>query len=306
MATTISKGGLGISTEYASAIYGIFAGCLYLAALPGGWITDNYLGQKKALFLGSFIIALGHISIALSILSTPMFFLGLTFIVIGTGFFKTSASVTVGMLYKQNDTRCDTGYTIFYIGINIGAFIAPLICGFVQAKWNYHLGFGIGGLGMLISLLILYFKAAPELEEFHKNCTLKQNWEQPFKKSKNLTLIPNISLLSIIGFFLIFINLVDINPIILSKKTSSYNFIMFGNFIYLFVFKVLNKREKQQLTILIVLFFAATFFGVLLNKNLPLIIFLCKILQIEIFLIGKFQQTGFNLLIQFLSSYLLL
>ncbi|EOH4278170.1 amino acid transporter [Campylobacter jejuni] len=77
MATTISKGGLGISTEYASAIYGIFAGCLYLAALPGGWITDNYLGQKKALFLGSFIIALGHISIALSILSTPIFFLGL-------------------------------------------------------------------------------------------------------------------------------------------------------------------------------------------------------------------------------------
>ncbi|HAA1543790.1 TPA_asm: peptide transporter [Campylobacter jejuni] len=61
-----------------------------------------------------------------------------SFIVIGTGFFKTSASVTVGMLYKQNDTRCDTGYTIFYIGINIGAFIAPLICGFVQAKWNYH------------------------------------------------------------------------------------------------------------------------------------------------------------------------
>ncbi|EOI8776999.1 amino acid transporter [Campylobacter jejuni] len=102
----------------------------------------------------------------------------------GTGFFKTSASVTVGMLYKQNDTRCDTGYTIFYIGINIGAFIAPLICGFVQAKWNYHLGFGIGGLGMLISLLILYFKAAPELEEFLKNCTLKQNWEQPFKKVK--------------------------------------------------------------------------------------------------------------------------
>ncbi|EAH6451299.1 MFS transporter [Campylobacter jejuni] len=307
MATTISKGGLGISTEYASAIYGIFAGCLYLAALPGGWITDNYLGQKKALFLGSFIIALGHISIALSILSTPIFFLGLTFIVIGTGFFKTSASVTVGMLYKQNDTRCDTGYTIFYIGINIGAFIAPLICGFVQAKWNYHLGFGIGGLGMLISLLILYFKATPELEEFHKNCTLKQNWGQPFKKSKNLTLILSISLLSIIGFFLIFINLADINPIILSKKLLIVILLcLVIYFIYLFVFKTLNKREKQQLTILIVLFFAAIFFGALLNKNLPLIIFLRKILQIEIFLIGKFQQTGFNLLIQFLSSYLLL
>ncbi|EOJ2287899.1 hypothetical protein ACM1K8_000946 [Campylobacter jejuni] len=73
----------------------------------------------------------------------------------------------------------------FIIGINIGAFIAPLICGFVQAKWNYHLGFCIGGgVDMLISLLILYFKAIPELEEFHKNCTLKQNWEQPFKKVK--------------------------------------------------------------------------------------------------------------------------
>ncbi|GKX95715.1 hypothetical protein THJ032_11170 [Campylobacter jejuni] len=75
------------------------------------------------------------------------------------------------------------------------------------------LGFVIGGLGMLISLLILYFKAALELEEFHKNCTLKQNWEQPFKKVKNLTLILSISLLSIIGFFLMFINLVNINPI---------------------------------------------------------------------------------------------
>ncbi|HFU5739966.1 TPA: di-/tripeptide transporter domain protein [Campylobacter jejuni] len=86
---------------------------------------------------------------------------------------------------------------------------------------------------MLISLLILYFKAVPELEEFHKNCTLKQNWEQPFKKSKNLTLILSISLLSIIGFFLIFINLVDINLMILSKKL----FAMFGKFIsYIFLF----------------------------------------------------------------------
>ncbi|EAL9915509.1 peptide transporter [Campylobacter jejuni] len=95
-------------------------------------------------------------SIALSILSTPMFFLGLTFIIIGTGFFKTSASVTVGMLYKQNDTRCDTGYMIFYIGINIGAFIAPLICGFVQAKWNYHLGFCIEGGGRYANLFAYF------------------------------------------------------------------------------------------------------------------------------------------------------
>ncbi len=151
-------------------------------------------------------------------------------------------------------------------------------------------------------MLILYFKAIPELEEFHKNYTLKRNWEQPFKKSKNLTLILSISLLSIIGFFLIFINLADINPIILSKKLLIVILLcLVIYFIYLFVFKTLNKREKQQLTILIVLFFAATFFGILLNKNLLLIIFLRKILQIEIFLIGKFQQTGFNLLIQFLS-----
>ncbi|EKM6655022.1 hypothetical protein PVB03_000442 [Campylobacter jejuni] len=110
---------------------------MYLAALPGGWITDNYLGQKKALFLGSFIIALGHISIALSILSTPMFFLGLTFIVIGTGFFKTNASVTVGMLYKQNNTRYNTGYTIFYIGINTGTFITPLYMWFCSSKMEF-------------------------------------------------------------------------------------------------------------------------------------------------------------------------
>ncbi len=88
------------------------------------------------------------------------------------------------MLYKQNNTRCNTGYTIFYIGINTGTFITPLICGFVQAKWNLSFRIWLGDLGMLISLLILYFKVALELEEFHKNCTLKQNWEQPFKKVK--------------------------------------------------------------------------------------------------------------------------
>lgn len=84
---------------------------------------------------------------------------------------------------------------------------------FCSSKMELSFRIWLGGLGMLISLLILYFKAAPELEEFHKNYTLKQNWEQPFKKVKNLTLILSISLLSIIGFFLMFINLVNINPI---------------------------------------------------------------------------------------------
>lgn len=84
---------------------------------------------------------------------------------------------------------------------------------FCSSKMELSFRIWLGGLGMLISLLILYFKAVPELEEFHKNCTLKQNWKQPFKKVKNLTLILSISLLSIIGFFLMFINLVNINPI---------------------------------------------------------------------------------------------
>lgn len=115
--------------------------------MPGGWLADNWLGQRLAVWYGSIFIALGHLSIALSAFwSQNLFFIGLLLIVLGTGLFKTCVTVMVGTLYKKDDTRRDGGFSLFYMGINMGSFIAPLITGFLVRDYGWHWGFGIGGI----------------------------------------------------------------------------------------------------------------------------------------------------------------
>ena len=167
MVATVGSGGFGFDEVTASAIYGIFAGSLYLAAVPGGWLADNWLGQERALWWGSVIIALGHLCIALSaIFGMSLFFVGLICIVLGSGLFKTCISVMVGALYKKGDVRRDGGFTLFYMGINIGALLAALIVGVFKEKGMWHAGFGVGGIGMLISLLIYRFSAQKTLTHY--------------------------------------------------------------------------------------------------------------------------------------------
>ncbi|ELU7404079.1 di-/tripeptide transporter [Campylobacter jejuni subsp. doylei] len=266
ISAAIVYGGLGIERENASAIVGIFGGCLYLASLPGGWLADNYLGQKRAILLGSIIIALGHLCIALSIFHSFMFFLGLALIVIGTGLFKTCASVMVGMLYKKDDARRDSGFTLFYMGINIGAFIAPLICGFLQKEYGWHFGFGAGGIGMLLAVIIFYIKTMPDLKEFDEKIGLEYDWKRATKKTQNIKwiffgLIFCLALLTFIGYTLSSLGLLDLSPVSLSKKMIFIILICTGiYFLYLFFFSSLNSIEKKNLIVFIILFFAAAFF----------------------------------------------
>ncbi len=267
MAAAINAGGLGIERENAAAIVGIFGGCLYLVALPGGWFADNYLGQKNAILLGSIIIALGHLSIALSYFVSFMFFVGLILIVIGTGLFKPCASVIVGMLYKQDDIRRDSGFTIFYMGVNIGAFFAPLICGFLQVSYGWHFGFGAGGLGMLLAVLIFYFKTIADLKEYDDKIGLEQSWDKPQTKNKNIKFIFFSSLAFIIILILLAYILskwggaFDLNPVSLSKKMFFVILAFTGiYFLYLFFFSSLTPLEKKNLIVFMVLFFAAAFF----------------------------------------------
>lgn len=178
MVASIGSGGFGFDETTASAIYGIFAGSLYLAAVPGGWLADNWLGQERALWWGSIIIALGHLSIALSALfGMTLFFVGLICIVLGSGLFKTCISVMVGALYAKGDSRRDGGFTLFYMGINIGALLAALIVGVFKEKGLWHIGFGVGGLGMLVSLLVYRFSAQKTLKRFAQAKGIKADWE---------------------------------------------------------------------------------------------------------------------------------
>ncbi|HYG60936.1 MAG TPA: oligopeptide:H+ symporter, partial [Thermoanaerobaculia bacterium] len=151
MTASAEAGGLGFSTEKAGAIYGLYTAFVYLLALPGGWIADQLIGQRRAVFWGGVIIAAGHFSMAIESMTT--FYLGLVLIVIGTGLLKPNVSTMVGELYPEGGARRDAGFSIFYMGINLGAFVAPLICGPLGQRINWHWGFAAAGFGMVIGLI---------------------------------------------------------------------------------------------------------------------------------------------------------
>src|SRR5262245_25918086 len=151
MTAAAASGGLGFDTAKAGAIYGLYTASVYLLALPGGWVADRLLGQRRSVLLGGSIIALGHFSMAIDSLQT--FFLGLVLIVLGTGLLKPNISTMVAELYPEGGARRDAGFSIFYMGINLGAFVAPLVCGWLGQRVDWHVGFAAAGVGMVLGLI---------------------------------------------------------------------------------------------------------------------------------------------------------
>ena len=151
MTAPIAAGGLGFDAAQGGAIYGLYTSMVYMATLPGGWIADRLIGQRRAVLYGGILIASGHFSMAVPSMAT--FYLGLFLIVIGTGLLKGNVSVIVGQLYGPADIRRDAGFSIFYMGINLGAFIAPLVCGYLGQQVNWHFGFAAAGVGMLLGVI---------------------------------------------------------------------------------------------------------------------------------------------------------
>ncbi|MFN0104831.1 MAG: peptide MFS transporter [Bryobacteraceae bacterium] len=151
MTAQLQSGGLGMDKTTAGAIYGIFTASVYLLSLPGGWVADRILGQRNAVLYGGIIIALGN-----ALLAAPMmwtFYLGLGLICVGTGLLKTNASTMVGSLYATGDKRRDAGFSIYYMGINLGAFLAPLAVGYVGQEINWRLAFLLVTAGMSAGLI---------------------------------------------------------------------------------------------------------------------------------------------------------
>jgi len=157
MAAPLTQGGLGFSTSRAGAIYGLYTSMIYLFSVPGGWVADRIIGLRRAVLFGGVIIALGHFSMAIPTLKT--FYLGLALIVVGTGMLKPNISTLVGTLYSENDARRDAGFSIYYMGINIGALVAPLVCGWLRTQYDWHYGFGAAGVGMTFGVIQYVFGA---------------------------------------------------------------------------------------------------------------------------------------------------
>jgi len=151
MTNAVATGGMGLDDVTATAIYGLYTAAVYMVALPGGWIADRVLGLRRAVFYGGCVIAAGHFT--LTVPSTIAFYLGLTLIVIGTGLLKPNVSAMVGDLNPEGGARRDSAFSIYYMGINVGAFFGPLICGYLGETINWHLGFVAAGIGMVLGLV---------------------------------------------------------------------------------------------------------------------------------------------------------
>src|SRR5439155_544158 len=151
MTAAVTQGGLGFTDQRAGNVIGWYGFGVYASAIVGGLLADKVFGQYRSVLLGGIIIALGHFSMAIP--TVPTFYLGLCLIVVGTGLLKPNASTMVGALYDEDDARRDAGFSIFYVGINVGAFVAPLIVGTLGQKVDWHVGFACAGVGMVLGLI---------------------------------------------------------------------------------------------------------------------------------------------------------
>jgi POT family proton-dependent oligopeptide transporter len=246
--------GLGWSSLEAQAIYGVYVGMVYFMVIPGGWLADNILGHQKAVLYGAIIIALGHFTLALPLQQT--FFLGLIFVVLGTGLLKGNISSIVGKLYKDEDDRRESGYTIFYMAINIGSTLGFLVCSYLGEKIGWHWGFGAAGFGMTFG--VIQFVRSRSLLG---SAGLVPNPLGEGKRSKLVfrTKISLVLMMTIILGGLFGLYTIDARAF----AEGFYYFLCFvagTYFLYLYFFADLNSAEKKNLVLLSLLFIGAAAF----------------------------------------------
>lgn len=228
--------GFGWSKAEALSLYGTYTALVYIASIPGGILADKLLGQKKAVMLGGWLLVAGHCILAIR--AEWAFYLGLGLIVTGVGCLKPNISTMVGGLYAQNDDRRDKAFTIFYIGINVGALIAGILVGSVGVNYGWHYGFGLAGIGMAIGQVVFLFgqkylvgvgdavKSLPETERVAANKPLT-------KIEKDRMIVMFLSFIMIIVFWGAFEQAGGLMNLYADEKTNrilDLSFLNLGNF----------------------------------------------------------------------------
>jgi len=270
MSAALFDGGFGFDRTEAAAIVGIYAAGVYLAALPGGWIADRWLGLRRAISSGAIIITLGHLAIGLSGLFGPAragrtaFFGGLMLIVIGTGLLKPNISAIVGDLYPDSGARRDAGFSIYYMGINLGSFLGQIVTGFLGEQVGWHWGFGAAGVGMFFGLL--WFKAfAPStLGDIGLGIVRDPDAVKQGRRERSVKLMVAAVAAVIVALFVLGgSGLLVIDPVRLGLGLTyvllGVAMLFFG---YVLVFGGLDWDEKKRVLVILVLFiFAAIFWS---------------------------------------------
>jgi POT family proton-dependent oligopeptide transporter len=264
MSAAVLDGGFGIERSQASAIVGIYAGSVYLASLPGGWIADRLLGLRRAIMYGAILISSGHISIGISSFahSRVPFFVGLILIVLGTGLLKPNISAIVGDLYPEGGSRRDAGFSIFYMGINTGAVLGQIITGFLGETVGWHFGFGAAGVGMLIGLAVFATRAQKTLGNIgleparHPDPAVQARQERMGKIAiaVGLAVLAVVVVLAASGFL----------PLDAQSIGQNMTYVLLalalGYFCYVFLAGGLATDEKKRIAVIGILFLFAMIF----------------------------------------------
>ena len=255
MTLALQEGGLGLTVAAAGAIYGLYTGAVYFFGLPGGWIADRLIGGQKAVFYGGLIIMVGHIILAIP--TDWSFFVGLIFVVLGTGLLKPNIGAMVGELYTQEDTRRDSAYTLYYMGINIGSVIGYMVCGYLQVHYGYHYAFGAAAIGMGIGLIQYKLSA-------HNITGVSDGPKVPLSlKQAQLAWISIVTFLIavVIVTVLIFDGTITFNAVAVAENVAVIIMVIFlAYFSYIFFAGNLNGNEKRSMGALFLICIASTCF----------------------------------------------
>ncbi len=258
MTDLVANGGMGMTTVKASAIVGLYTFGVYALALPGGWMADRLLGKKKAVLWGGVLIAAGHYTLAVP--NDMAFYTGLVLVVLGTGLLKPNVSAIVGDLYGDDGAKRDAGFSLFYMGINLGAFLGPIICGWLGEGYSWHMGFGAAGVGMTLALIQYvhggkYLVGAGELEVEAGSDQHRKDWRNFY-----------IGFGSIVAAIVVFVMLMRSGAIPLSlvefvRWTGGLVVLLVAIYFgYVLAFECRNADEKKRILVIVALFFGAAMF----------------------------------------------
>ncbi len=258
MVDAIQTGGLGMTDGKAAAIYGLYTAAAYLTALPGGWLADRIFGARNAVFYGGILIAAGQLTLAFGSTTTAGFYAGLILVVTGTGLLKPNVSAIVGDLYPGGGARRDAGFSVFYMGINLGAFIGPIICGYLgeQVAWKY--AFLAAGIGMVLGLV--QYKLGAGLGELGA----KPAPDRGERSRTNRTLLGVVAGILIVAVALYFLQSRGITSFSLEQGAQATGVLIFGLVVVYFaghlLFGGLDPVEKKRLVVIFFLFVGAALF----------------------------------------------
>jgi len=258
MVDAIQTGGLGMSVGMAASIYGLYTAAAYLTALPGGWIADRIMGARSAVFYGGVLIAAGQITLALAATTQVGFYTGLLLVVTGTGMLKPNVSAIVGDLYPDGGARRDAGFSVFYMGINIGAFVGPLICGYLGENIAWSYAFWAAGIGMVAGLI--QYRVGAGLGDLGKapDATPEE------RRSANRVLWGVIAGIAVIAALIYYLNAAGIFTFTLQQVVGTTGVLILGLVVVYFaqalIFGPYSTVEKKRLVVIFFLFIGAALF----------------------------------------------